>query len=144
MADTSWFERGLLFCCTGCGACCRTHGEYAYVYLSDADVDAIARHLRMSRPDFMNTHCATDETGQIHLAEIMGDCAFLTPDNRCRIYPVRPKQCATWPFWSENLDKFTWHGSVVKCCEGVGSGKRYTKEEVLAIARERDEWYEVG
>ena len=141
MEDTPWFDEGLQFGCTGCGACCRTHGEYAYVYLSDKDVDVIAGYLNMSRPDFLIAHCATDETGQIHFKETTNDCVFLSSQNRCRIYPVRPKQCATWPFWTENLDKFTWHAKIMACCNGIGTGRRYSREEVETTARERDDWY---
>ena len=142
MVDTSWFEKGLRFGCTGCGACCKTHGEYAYVYLSDRDVSAIASYLHMSRIGFLNAYCVTDETGSIHLSETNKDCSFLDAENHCAIYPVRPKQCATWPFWTENLDKLTWHIKVISCCNGIGIGRHYSKEEVVTIARERDEWYE--
>jgi len=34
------------------------------------------------------------------------DCIFLqnvTGQKQCSIYPVRPNQCRTWPFWPENL-----------------------------------------
>jgi Fe-S-cluster containining protein len=50
-------------------------------------------------------------------------CAFLDENNRCKIYPVRPKQCATWPFWTENLERAAWEGPVKDCCPGIGKGE---------------------
>jgi uncharacterized protein len=65
----------------------------------------------------------------------------LENENHCRIYPVRPKQCDTWPFWKENLKKSVWEGSVAACCPGIGRGRRYLKEEIEALAEERADWY---
>jgi Fe-S-cluster containining protein len=34
------------------------------------------------------------------------DCIFLREadgQRKCAIYPVRPSQCRTWPFWPSNL-----------------------------------------
>ena len=31
------------------------------------------------------------------------DCVFWEGDAGCAIYPVRPTQCRTFPFWSEHL-----------------------------------------
>ena len=139
-----FYDKGIRFECTGCGDCCKTHGdgdEYAFVFLSDVDVSRIAEHLGMTRVDFLNTYCATDEYGDIHLAKLTGDCAFLEDGNRCVVYPVRPKQCRTWPFWTENMSRETWEGPVTACCPGIGKGRLYSKEEIERICDERDAWY---
>ena len=141
MARTRWYETGIRFECTGCGECCKTHGEYAFVYLSDMDVDHISAFLEMSRIDFLNAYCASDADGDIHLAELCGDCSFLEDGVRCRIYSVRPKQCATWPFWRENLKKSVWQGPVSACCPGIGRGPTVSADEIDAIADERRDWY---
>ena len=141
MMKKRWYENGLRFECKACGDCCKTHGEYAYVYLSDTDVEKISEFLGMSRLDFLNAYCMTDDNGDVHLAELLGDCTFLEQDTRCRIYPVRPKQCDAWPFWRENLKKSVWEGPVSACCPGIGSGKLYLKEEIDAIADDRNDWY---
>lgn len=45
-----------------------------------------------------------------------GDCIFLEKDtHRCRIYPVRPMLCSTYPFYLEGLRLHTCE------CEGLGS-----------------------
>jgi len=141
MLKPKFFDKGLHFECTGCGDCCRTHGEYAYVFLSKIDVDAMAAHLKMTRIDFLNEHCRTDADGTTYLTMLNGACNFLDENGRCRVYSVRPKQCATWPFWTENLKPRAWNGPVSACCEGIGKGRLYSREELLAIAKERDDWY---
>jgi len=141
MRREPWYAAGLKFECQGCGACCKTHGEYAYVYVTRRDVAAISEHLGISGQAFLETYCTVDEEGWTHLTMTPDDCPLLGDNNRCRAYPVRPKQCATWPFWTENLAPEAWHGPVRECCPGVGRGRRHTVEEIRRIARERDRWY---
>jgi len=141
--DPGWYRDGLRFECVGCSDCCRTHGDYAYVYLNGTDVDRIAAHLGTSRVDLLNAHCRTDGDGSIHLSMTEGDCNFLCADGRCLVYPVRPRQCEAWPFWTENLAREVWYGEVAPACPGVGRRRLYTAEEIERIARERDEWYGV-
>jgi hypothetical protein len=57
-----------------------------------------------------------------------GDCIFLKRDNgkaMCSIYPVRPLQCRTWPFWDSNLKSEPhWTESSVNC-PGINEGKHH-------------------
>ena len=99
-----WYHKGLSFECTRCGNCCRNHGDYAFVYLTDPDVAAISAHLGLDRQVFLERYCC-EHDGAVSLRTDSPACAFLQPDHRCAIYPVRPRQCATWPFWRENLKK---------------------------------------
>ena len=62
------------------------------------------------------------------------DCVFLDRDDQgkalCRIYPVRPTQCRTWPFWPENLNRPSdWHRAA-KTCPGIDQGKLYTIDQI--------------
>ena len=141
MPHKPWYSKGLRFACTQCGNCCRNHGAYAYVYLAEADVRAIARHLKLSRARFLERYCKRED-GWVTLRMDAPACPFLQADNRCGIYPVRPKQCATWPFWVENLKRAAWEGPVKDCCPGIGKGELRSAEEVARIARENEEWYE--
>ncbi|MBN2343175.1 MAG: YkgJ family cysteine cluster protein [Deltaproteobacteria bacterium] len=138
--EKPFYENGLQFECTGCGACCKTHGDYAYVYLNHDNVDAISEYLGMTRIDFLNAHCANDEYGNVHLTMVEGQCNFLK-DDKCVVYAVRPHQCRSWPFWTENLTEECWYGEVSDCCPGIGRGKRYSKEEIEKIAQDRDKAY---
>ena len=139
--DPRWYAAGLRFACTQCGNCCKNHGDYTYVYLSDLDVERISAHLDLDRATFLGTYC-TQEEGWVSLRMDEPACPFLEADNRCAIYPVRPKQCATWPFWEENLEEATWKGSVKACCPGIDAGPLTPSDEVDRIARETEEWYE--
>ena len=139
MSDTKWYQEGLRFECISCSNCCVTHGEYAYVYVAEKDIAAISNYLGLHRSEFLTEFCVQYQ-GLTYLREEQAECRFLE-GKQCRIYPVRPKQCETWPFWTGNLERRVWEGAVADCCPGVGQGKRYTKDEIEAIARERDEWY---
>ena len=33
-----------------------------------------------------------------------GDCIFWDKKAGCTVYPARPVQCQTWPFWPENVE----------------------------------------
>ena len=140
-ASKPWYHKGLRFQCTQCGHCCTAHGEYVWVYLAEADVTAIAAFLGLSRADFLARHCRAED-GWVSLRIDEPACPFLGPDRRCGIYPVRPKQCATWPFWEENLERARWDGPVRETCPGIGRGPLHSAEEVERIARETEEWYE--
>lgn len=140
MADKEFYKDGLRFECTGCGDCCKTHGDYAYVYLTDANVDEISAHLGETVIDFLNKYCQNDKYGSVHLTMVNGNCNFLK-DKKCMVYPVRPTQCQAWPFWNENLDAENWCGPVKECCPGIDKGRLRSKEEIEEIARNRDKAY---
>ena len=135
-----WYQKGLRFECSQCGACCTSHGEYSRVYLAEADVRAIAQFLGLARAAFLERFC-TREDGYALLRMDRPECPFLGADRRCGIYPVRPKQCATWPFWLENLDRARWEGPVKAICPGIGAGPLHSAAEVEAAARETEAWY---
>ncbi len=51
-----WYDAGLRFGCTQCGNCCKSHGEYAYIYLMEPEVEAIAEHLGLDIETFRARH----------------------------------------------------------------------------------------
>jgi Fe-S-cluster containining protein len=74
-----------------------------------------------------------DSDGNIHAYGWMlrrkrnGDCIFLEKDtNRCRIYPVRPMLCSTYPFYMEELKLYT--------CECEGLEDHISAEESRKLA----------
>jgi Fe-S-cluster containining protein len=68
--------------------------------------------------------------------------AIPTKRRGCAIYPVRPLQCRTWPFWESNLsDKRMWDLASKKC-PGMGRGSRkFTGQQIEAL-RDADDWPE--
>ena len=114
---TPWYRDGLRFQCTGCGGCCSK--EPGYVWVSEEEIILIARFLNISIDDLAEKHLRLAH-GAISLREDPKnyDCTFLK-DNRCTIYPVRPTQCKTFPWWKENLiDQCSWNETAQRC-EGI-------------------------
>lgn len=134
-----WYSKGLRFECTRCGNCCRNHGEYSRVYVSEAEAEAIASHLGTSKVAFLEEHCEVED-GWTVLKLGEPQCRFLSAEGTCDIYPVRPVQCSTWPFWHENLEPKVWNGPVAEICPGLGQGELVPLEEIEAIADRADEW----
>jgi Fe-S-cluster containining protein len=82
--------------CARCGNCCREPG---YVRLAPGEVDAIARYLGMSVPDFTAayTRVTRDRRGLSLTEGEKTTCVFLHRDGHCTVYPVRPRQCRDFP-----------------------------------------------
>lgn len=60
-----------------------------------------------------------------------GDCTFFDGEKRsCKIYPVRPTQCKTWPFWNSNLESSESWQEVQAECPGAGHGDLYSLEQI--------------
>ena len=132
MGDT-WYKNGLRFACQRCAACCWDEGEYTEVYVGRDDLREMADHLGLIPSEFHRRYVKKSEGFEV-LRSRGGACVMLR-DDRCRVYPVRPRQCRTWPFWAENLKRHVWYGEVRKRCPGVGRGRRFTVEEIEAIIR---------
>jgi Fe-S-cluster containining protein len=69
-----------------------------------------------------------------------GDCIFLKREGGatiCAIYPVRPTQCRTWPFWSHNLrSPNVWNGAHQKC-PGMGTGRHHDFDQIEALRTQK-------
>ena len=66
-------------------------------------------------------------------------CPLLTSDRGCSVHPVKPKQCQTFPFWSELIaDAAAWNETKTYC-PGMDApaGRLYSAEEIRAIADEQ-------
>ena len=127
-----WYEDGLKFTCQKCGNCCRTNGDYAFVYVSTEEVRRLMNYLDIPRKEFMRNHCSRLE-GRTIIKFKEGACT-LCMDGECTVYKVRPIQCRAWPFWEENLDEWVWHEEIATICPGVNRGKLYTAAEIDRIA----------
>lgn len=115
-----WYAEGLRFKCTGCGGCCS--GGPGFTWVSDDDIIAIAEYLGMDPIAFVKKYVRS-VNGNLALIEISKgkgtfDCVFLE-DKKCRIYPVRPTQCRTFPWWTQNLRTPEDWKEAAKRCEGI-------------------------
>jgi Fe-S-cluster containining protein len=112
----------LRFCCTQCGKCCMTGGDY-YVYLTEAESEAIRMHLQLSQNWFRRRYLTRLADGERVLASGDNDhCIFLDEAGQCRIYSARPLQCKTYPFWPELAGNARAWISEARRCEGINQG----------------------
>jgi Fe-S-cluster containining protein len=126
-----FYADGIRFQCQDCGECCLSRGQYAYVYLTAYDRKCLSDFLRISTRDFTVTY--TDKTdGYLHLKDPDKDCLFLE-DGRCSVYDARPRQCRSWPFWPENMNKKVWEKEIASYCRGIGRGRLFTEGEIDKI-----------
>jgi len=137
-----WYEDGLPFSCTACGNCCKSNGEYSHVYLREEEIAPMAEHLGLEPVELLRRHLVVKD-GWISLRPDLPQCEFLTPEGRCGVYPVRPVQCRTWPFWDVNLKPGVWQKEVNSICPGSREGGPvHDADTVDAIARATEDWYE--
>lgn len=77
--------------CLKCANCCKTTGPL----FTSADINRIARIMRMKPVDFIAAYLRVDEEGDHVLQQL--PCPFLDADHTCAIYEYRPKACQDYP-----------------------------------------------
>jgi Fe-S-cluster containining protein len=77
--------------CLQCANCCKTTGPL----FTNADIERIAKHLKMKPQQFINQYLYIDEDKDYVLQNL--PCSFLDSENYCMIYDVRPKACREYP-----------------------------------------------
>jgi Fe-S-cluster containining protein len=148
----AWYIDGLHFECVQCGRCCSGPGE-GYIWVARPEIQFIADYLKIS----------TGEVRRKYLKRVgirfsiiedknTKDCIFLEivkmadaridGEKRCRIYPVRPNQCRTWPFWPSNLTSQNNWNEATRRCAGINRGRRYTFDEIEEIRKTKKWWEE--
>jgi len=137
IVSRDWYKEGLKFECTQCGNCCT--GAPGYVWVNKEERTAIAQFL--GNADGQLDEAYARRVGLRHsLTERdAGDCVFLkrTSDGKrtCSIYPVRPHQCRTWPFWHDNLRSPEAWESAAQGCPGMNKGKRHNFVAIEEVRR---------
>jgi len=77
--------------CLSCANCCKTTGPL----FTSADIERIAKHLRIKPQQFQTQYLRIDEDNDFVLQQV--PCTFLDSTNACMIYDVRPKACREFP-----------------------------------------------
>jgi len=125
----TWYGAGLRFSCLQCGACCT--GPPGYVWLKPGEAAAVARHLGLAIEDFHVTYTRYTHREYSLIEKPGGDCVFFVRDPvRCLIYPVRPVQCRTFPFWRENVRARESWARIAAGCPGMDQGPLHSAAEV--------------
>jgi len=141
LAADKWYRDGLKFACTQCGNCCS--GDPGYVWATKEEIARIAAFLGQGngRLDARYLRRVGLRYSLTELAD--GDCIFLKRENgkaMCSIYPVRPLQCRTWPFWTENLrSQRDWNAVAAQKCPGMNKGEHHDLVQI-EIQRTRPSW----
>jgi Fe-S-cluster containining protein len=154
-----WYAEGLSFTCSQCGNCCT--GSPGYVWISPIEIDRLAEFLELPRKEVISKYCRR-LGGRYSLNEQRSpqgnyDCVFLHEEKvtsrragredrmivhtrrTCTIYPVRPLQCRTWPFWEGNLASPQHWRRAAQRCPGMGRGREYSLPEIEAL-RDAEDW----
>ena len=144
MLRKSWYSCGLSFECIGCGNCC-AGPEEGYIWISRAEIGFLAEHLGMTVEAVKQKYLKRYGLRySIREDKATKDCIFLTAVKDgcrgCAVYPARPNQCRTWPFWDSNLSgPDAWNITAVRC-PGINRGRLYTFEEIEAIRKQKQWW----
>jgi len=128
--ENIWYKQGLKFKCTECGKCCT--GPNGYTWLNEDEIESISKFLKISKKEFLAKYVRL-AYGRLSLidANKEGDCIFLK-NNKCGIYPVRPKQCKTFPWWPALVENEKAWEDLKEYCEGIDhpDGKHYSFQEI--------------
>jgi Fe-S-cluster containining protein len=130
MDEQPWFADGLRFECTGCGDCCT--GAPGYVWVTGEEIVELAKHLKMTRPEFEAKYVRKVGVRKSLIEYANGDCVFFDGRARnCTVYEARPRQCRTWPFWQSNVATQEDWRQTCEVCPGSGRGKLHSAERIL-------------
>ncbi|MCH9648760.1 MAG: YkgJ family cysteine cluster protein [Deltaproteobacteria bacterium] len=125
----TWYQNGLRFQCTRCGNCCT--GAPGTVRVTDREIEALARRLDLEDHQFRRLYTRPLMDGANSLKEKkQGDCVFWESEKGCTVYPDRPRQCRTWPFWTAVVEsQESWQEEAMDC-PGMNQGPKFTAEQI--------------
>lgn len=131
MQRTYFFDQGIRFECRRCGLCCT--GAPGTIYVTDAEIRAIAVHLGMRLAQFHQHYLYPFKDSFSIREDSQGNCLFL--NDGCAIYGVRPLQCRAFPFWFSIMRSEKRWREVASRCPGIGQGRLYDRDEILTIVQ---------
>ena len=136
-SEKPWYSEGLRFKCTECGKCCT--GAPGYAWVSEKEIEAIAAFLKLSVEAFGRKYLRL-VNGRYALVEkrVTYDCVFLK-NKKCEIYPVRPTQCRTFPWWVQNLSSPESWKEAASYCEGISDDAPLVPFQVIREQVEIDQ-----
>lgn len=141
LPDVIQSQTGVRFQCVACGHCCSGESE-GLVFIYKREIQAICAYLKIPEATFLRTYCDVVEAAYndeyvptivIKMNPNTQNCIFQQANGSCKLYPVRPFQCASFPFWVLNVrDAAAWE-KVKEKCPGFSvtkGGHVYTLDEI--------------
>jgi uncharacterized protein len=136
--EKPWYANGLRFECTGCGKCCT--GAPGYVWVTEKEIEAIASYLKISVQEFGKKYLRRiDNRYSLIERSKTYDCVFLEDKTKCKIYPVRPTQCQTFPYWPDLLSSEKAWQEAASYCEGINDEASLIPYSVIKEQLSREE-----
>jgi Fe-S-cluster containining protein len=123
-----WYKDGLRFTCTQCGNCCT--GEPGYVWIDDEELAALAEFRGEPVAEVTALYTRLAKRGRTIREKANGDCVFYEHGRGCTVYPVRPRQCRTWPFWESTVGTPEEWEHTCTICPGSGQGELISADEI--------------
>ena len=124
--DINLLDTSDTFRCKRCGTCCSGDG---FVKITPAEGEAIARHLGLALDGFLADYTVEAGGDERWLIDGKGrdkPCVLLEHDAAtglalCRVQPVKPEQCRTFPMKWQAPGAKRW-------CEGLLEAKERAKQ----------------
>lgn len=122
------------------GRCCNN----ITIMLDPWDIEIMVRHLKVSGQHFLSEYCKYEFSPELKWSYVRlkhaedGPCIFMLEGGRCKIYPVRSRNCRTFPIG--RAVRFESDGTKIEriimvdnramaFCLGHKSEKKWTVEE---------------
>jgi Fe-S-cluster containining protein len=100
------------------------------VWVNDDDLSAIAAFRGETLIEVQTLYTRWARRVRTLREKLNGDCVFYDREKGCTIYPVRPPQCRTWPFWESNVVTPEAWEKTCAVCPGSGKGELIPVEEI--------------
>ena len=81
----------------------------------------MAKHLSLTLKEFRARFTKKLTHGEV-LNFVKGHCVFFEEKKGCKVHAAKPRQCATWPFWPDNIKDGHFTPAVLKICKGCTQG----------------------
>lgn len=101
-----------------------------FVWVNEEEIEAIAGFLGEPAEEVRQLYTRKGPRGRTLREKSQGDCIFYETGAGCTIYPVRPRQCRTWPFWESNVRTPEDWQRTREVCPGAGRGDLIPAEEI--------------
>jgi Fe-S-cluster containining protein len=114
-----------------CGTCCYGEGG---ISVNRDERDKISDFLHMSQETFLSELCE-EKAGRFSVKTgADGFCILYDKEGGCRIHPVKPGICSSWPFYPAIIkDKDNWE-LAKDACPGINPKSPF--EEFVKQSRE--------